>query len=129
VPEPGWDRIRTAHRARCWEALVEHIPDLADATLLFQFCDTPLDIERRFRTARRGSVRQGSLSAAQTLTGRPHASCSSGRTPVPGLYLAGGGVHPGVPGSLGGGYNAAAPVAEDLGLERWWPELSLASAP
>ena len=31
-------------------------------------------------------------------------------------YLGGGAVHPGVPGSLGGGYNAAVSVAEDLGL-------------
>jgi phytoene dehydrogenase-like protein len=41
---------------------------------------------------------------------------------LPGVYLAGGAVHPGVPGSLAGGYNAAAVVARDLGLERWWPE-------
>jgi phytoene dehydrogenase-like protein len=121
LPEPGWDRMRTAHRARCWDALVKTFPDLAHATLLFQFCDTPLDIERRFGTTRRGSVRQGSLIGAQTFVGRPHPSCSTGRTPIRGLYLAGGAVHPGVPGSLGGGYNVAAVVAEDLGLERWWP--------
>ncbi len=122
VPEPGWDRIRTAHRARCWEALEASFPGLADANLLFQFCDTPLDIERRFATTRRGSIRQGALVGEQTFGARPHPTCSTGRTPVAGLYLAGGSVHPGVPGSLAGGYNAAAVVAEDLGLERWWPE-------
>ena len=121
LPEPGWDRMRTAHRTRCWEALRASFPDLARATLLFQFCDTPLDIERRFGTTRRGSVRQGSLVASQTLTARPHPLCSTGRSPIPGLYLGGGSVHPGVPGSLGGGYNVAAVVAEDLGLDRWWP--------
>jgi phytoene dehydrogenase-like protein len=123
LPEPGWSRERTAHRARCWEALLEHFPDLARATLLFEFCDTPQDIERRFATTRRGSLRQGALTADQTLVGRPHPSCSSGRLPQTGLYLAGGGVHPGVPGSLAGGYNVSALVAEDLGLRRWWPEL------
>jgi phytoene dehydrogenase-like protein len=122
LPEPGWDRMRTAYRTRCWDALVANFTDLAAVKPLFQFCDTPLDIERRFGTTRRGSVRQGSLVAAQTLVGRPHTSCSTGRTPTPGLYLGGGAVHPGVPGSLGGGYNVAALVAEDLGLERWWPE-------
>ena len=110
LPEPGWDRMRTSHRKSCWDALVAHFPDLARARLLFQFCDTPLDIERRFGTSRRG---------------RPHPSCSTGRTPIPGLYLAGGAVHPGIPGSLGGGYNVAALVAEDLGLERWWAEPEL----
>jgi phytoene dehydrogenase-like protein len=52
--------------------------------------------------------------AEQTLANRPHPSCSTGRTPVEGLYLGGGGVHPGVPGCLGGGHNVAAVVAEDL---------------
>jgi len=106
LPRAGWDRVRTGHRARCWEALVEHFPDLAGATLLFQFCDSPLDIERRFET-----------------THALHPSGSGDETPIPGLRLAGRGVHPGVPGSLAGGYNAAAPVAADLGLARWWPEL------
>jgi phytoene dehydrogenase-like protein len=115
-PQTGWDRLRTDYRERCWEALVEHFPDLAGARRLFEFCDTPLDIERRFGTTRRGSVRQGALIPSQTLTARPHPSCSTGRTPVPGLYLAGGAVHPGVPGSLAGGYSVAALVAEDLGL-------------
>jgi phytoene dehydrogenase-like protein len=96
LPTPGWDRARTAHRARCWDALVASFPELAKATLLFQFCDTPLDIERRFG-------------------GAPDAPAST-----PGVYDASGFPHPGVPGSLAGGYNAAALVAEDLGLERWW---------
>jgi phytoene dehydrogenase-like protein len=125
LPEPGWDRMRTSHRTRCWDALVANFTDLARARLLFQFCDTPLDIERRFGVTRRGSIRQGSLVASQTLVGRPHPSCSTGRTPIPGLYLAGGAVHPGIPGSLAGGYNVAALLAEDLGLERWWPEPEL----
>jgi hypothetical protein len=31
-------------------------------------------------------------------------------------------VHPGVPGSLAGGYNAARAVCRDLGLAVWWSE-------
>jgi phytoene dehydrogenase-like protein len=67
-------------------------------------------------------VRQGALVQGQTFADRPHPDCSTTRTPVEGLYLGGGGVHPGVPGSLAGGYNAATAVCSDLGLERWWPE-------
>jgi phytoene dehydrogenase-like protein len=119
-PDGSWDRVRTAYRAACWEAAVGHFEGLADARLLFQFSDTPPDLERRFGTTRRGSVRQGALAGGQTLTARPHRSCSSGRTPLPGLYLGGGGVHPGIPGCLGGGYRAAALVAEDRGFEPWW---------
>jgi phytoene dehydrogenase-like protein len=123
-----WDRARPAYRQRCWEAAVRHFRGLEDAHLLFQFADTPQDIARRFATTRGGTTRQGSLSPAQTLQGRPHPECSSGRTPVDRLYLGGGGVHPGVPGCLGGGYNAAGLVAEDLGLERWWPADALSNA-
>jgi phytoene dehydrogenase-like protein len=89
-PDGDWDRLRTAFRRECWDAVTAHFPALAEASLLFQFCDTPLDLQRRFGTTRPGAVPQSALS--------------------------GGAVHPGVPGSLGGGYNAAAAVAEDLGL-------------
>jgi phytoene dehydrogenase-like protein len=115
-PDGGWDRARAACRQECWEALMTYFEGLDETRLLFQFCDTPLDIERRFATTRGGTIRQGALVREQTLVGRPHPSCSTGRTPVAGLYLGGGAVHPGVPGTLAGGYNAAAVVAEDLDL-------------
>jgi phytoene dehydrogenase-like protein len=115
LPGGGWDRARTDYRRACWEAAVAHFEGLDEAVLLFGFCDTPLDIERRFATTRNGSIRQGALVAEQTLDRRPHPSCATGRTPVDGLYLGGGAVHPGVPGCLAGGFNAAAVVAEDLG--------------
>jgi phytoene dehydrogenase-like protein len=121
-PEGIWDRERVGYRTRCWEFLGGHTSGLDEARLLFGFADSPRDLERRFRTTRGGSVRQGALIREQTFTGRPHADCSDGRTPIDGLYLGGGGVHPGIPGSLGGGYNAARAVCSDLGLERWWPD-------
>jgi phytoene dehydrogenase-like protein len=120
-PSKPWDRARVEYREKCWELLLAEVGGLSEARLLFQFADSPQDLERRVTTARHGSVRQGSLQAGQTLLGRPDPSCADGRTPIPGLYLGGGSVHPGVPGSLGGGYNAAAVVCADLGLDRWWP--------
>jgi phytoene dehydrogenase-like protein len=121
-PDEPWDRRRADYRAACWKVLAERLPGLPGARLLFAFADTPHDIERRFRTTRMGSLRQGALTPAQTFAGRPHPDCSASRTPIEGLYLGGGGVHPGLPGSLGGGYNAARAVCRDLGLEAWWPE-------
>jgi phytoene dehydrogenase-like protein len=115
-------RQRAEYRSRCWQALTAHTAGLGDARLLFEFADTPQDIERRFRTTRRGSPRQGALVAGQTFTDRPHPECSTTRTLIPGVYIGGGGVHPGIPGSLAGGYLSAAAVCADLGLERWWPE-------
>jgi phytoene dehydrogenase-like protein len=121
-PAGTWDRERVGYRTRCWEFLSGHTSGLDDARLLFGFADSPRDLERRFRTTRRGSVRQGALIREQTFTGRPHADCSDTRTPIDGLYLGGGAVHPGIPGSLGSGYNTAQAVCSDLGLERWWPD-------
>lgn len=121
-PTTPWARARIAYRESCWDLLTAGVDGLADARRLFAFCDSPQDLERRFATARHGSVRQGSLRREQTFTGRPHPSCADGRTPLAGLYLGGGAIHPGVPGALAGGYNVAASVCADLGLERWWPE-------
>jgi phytoene dehydrogenase-like protein len=56
------------------------------------------------------------------LSNRPNADCSSHRTPIGNLYLAGASVWPGGMILLAGGYNAAGVVADDLGLERWWTE-------
>jgi phytoene dehydrogenase-like protein len=121
-PNGAWDRQRIEYRSRCWEFATRQTSGLDQARLLFAFADSPRDIERRFRTTRRGSMRQGALVRSQTFANRPHPDCSTTRTPIEGLYLAGGGVHPGVPGSLAGGYNAAGAVCSDLGIERWWPE-------
>ena len=124
-PVGAWDRQRVRYRTQCWEFVAQHTEGLADTKLLFAFADSPEDIERRFRTTRNGSVRQGALIREQTFDARPHPDCSRGGTPIPGLYLAGGCVHPGIPGSLAPGYNAASAVCKDLGLERWWPEAAL----
>jgi phytoene dehydrogenase-like protein len=120
-PSGAWVNERAGYRTRCWEALTTRTSGLAGSRPLFAFADTPQDIERRFRTTRHGSLRQGALLREQTFTNRPHADCSTTRTPVPGVYIGGGGVHPGIPGTLAGGYHTAAAVCEDLGFERWWP--------
>jgi phytoene dehydrogenase-like protein len=127
-PDGSWDAVRGSSRERCYEMLLSHLDGLSDARLLFQFSDSPEDVERRFRTTRNGSLRQGSLIRRQTLTGRPDPSCADTRTPVPGLYLGGGGVHPGVPGTLGGGWLAAQAVCSDLGFEPSWVGASAGGA-
>ena len=120
-PNGSWVNERADERNRCWEAVTAHTSSPGAVRPLFAFADTPQDIERRFRTTRRGSVRQGALVREQSFADRPHPDCSSTRTPIPGVYIGGGSVHPGIPGSLGGGYHAAAAVCADLDFERWWP--------
>ena len=128
-PEGDWARLRVQYRQACWALILDQVPELRDSHLLFAFADAPRDLERRFTTTRRGSLRQGSLRPSQTLTNRPHASCVDGATPIPGVFVAGGATHPGVPGALAGGYHAAANVCRELGLSRWWPEAGLEPDP
>src|SRR5919108_3039099 len=110
LPDADWVHARADVRGRCRDMVERHTRGLEAARELFAFADSPRDLERRFRTTRNGSVRHGALVPEQTFTDRPHADCSAAHTPISGLYLGGGGAHPGLPGSLGGGYLAARAV-------------------
>jgi phytoene dehydrogenase-like protein len=112
-PGGPWDRVRRSYRAECWRFLGDEFPALREARLIAQFADAPGDLRRRVGTTSAGTVRQGALRPSQTLALRPHPSCADTRTPVPGLYLGGGGVHPGVPGLLSAGMLAARAIRAD----------------
>jgi phytoene dehydrogenase-like protein len=115
-PDGSWDRMRRGYRGECWRFLCEVFPALRQAQLIAQFADAPGDLRRRFATTGAGTVRQGALSSPQALALRPHPLCADTRTPVPGFYLGGGGVHPGVPGLLSAGMLAAQAMRADSGL-------------
>jgi phytoene dehydrogenase-like protein len=115
-PDGPWDARRRSYRAECWRFLSAGFPALREARLIAQFADAPGDLRRRFATTSAGTVRQGALRPSQTLALRPHPLCADTRTPVPGFYLGGGGVHPGVPGLLGGGMLAAQAIRADQRL-------------
>jgi phytoene dehydrogenase-like protein len=115
-PDGPWYRARRGYREQCWAFLGQRLPALRQARLIAQFADAPGDLERRFAVTRGGTVRQGALSPAQTLTGRPHESCAGARTPIEGFYLGGGAAHPGIPGLLAAGALAARAVLADRGF-------------
>jgi phytoene dehydrogenase-like protein len=76
-----------------------------------------------------GSARMGGYTAEQFGITRPHPDMADYRVPwVDGLYHCastspnGGGVN------CAPGYNAAGIIAEDLGMDRWWPRMTLAYA-
>lgn len=115
-PDGAWDRKRRHYREQCWRLLCDEFPALREARLIAQFADAPGDLRRRFATTGAGAVRQGTLSPAQALDLRPHPLCADTRTPVPGFYLGGGGVHPGVPGTLAAGMLAAQAIRADRRL-------------
>ncbi|MFQ5856742.1 MAG: phytoene desaturase family protein [Anaerolineae bacterium] len=115
-----WDTIKQEYADRCFEKWKEYAPNLAQAKVLFNFVYSPLDVERRLATMRKGSIKHGAYTSTQMGYLRPNEDCSSYRTPISGLYVAGASVYPGGMVILGPGYNAAKVVAEDLGVEVWW---------
>jgi phytoene dehydrogenase-like protein len=83
-----------------------------DDSVLDYYDWTPLDNWRLNRSAKFGQVVDVAI-----IGGGPNGlTAADTRTPVPGFYLGGGGVHPGVPGLLGAGMLAARAVSADRGL-------------
>ncbi len=99
-----------------------YAPNLTDARIIRQYVNNPAYTAARLPSMKRGSIKHGAYIATQMLSNRPNPDCSSYRTPIENLYVAGASVWPGGMVLLAGGYNAAGVVADDLGVERWWEE-------
>ncbi len=75
---------------------------------------TPVDIERKLTTMKRGSIKHGAYKPLQMGYYRPNDLCSRSATPVPGLFLGGASMYPGGMILGGPGYLAAQVVGEHL---------------
>jgi phytoene dehydrogenase-like protein len=120
--EGDWDDLQDGYAKKVLEVWSEYAPNLADATIIRQYVNHPKHIEAKLPNMKRGSIKHGAYVPTQMLSNRPNADCSSYRTPIENLYVAGASVWPGGMILLGAGYNAAGVVADDLGLDRWWSE-------
>ncbi len=116
----AWDRVGKAYAERCLEVWREAAPNLTRENILGMKILSPLDITRKLTSMPAGGVFHGRMTLDQIEAFRPHPELARCRTPVQGLYLAGGSVHPGG-GILGAcGYIAAGAVLNDLGIRPWW---------
>ena len=103
----GWTPgAREALMDRCLDVLGEHAPGLPEAVTEARLLAPP-DLEE-LHGLPGGQIHHGEHALDQLLFLRPAPQLSGYRTPVPGLYLAGSGSHPGgglggVPGWLGSG--------------------------
>jgi phytoene dehydrogenase-like protein len=120
LADGDWDDVKQDYADRCFEAWKEYAPNLGEAKVLFNFVYSPRDIERRLTSMQKGSIKHGAYTSMQMGYLRPTEDCSSYRTPIKGLYVAGASTHPGGMVILGPGYNAAKVVTEDLGGNVWW---------
>jgi phytoene dehydrogenase-like protein len=116
-----WETRREEVADRLLESWSAYAPNLRRQVVLARRLFTPRDIERHNLSMPRGSVRGGAYHPDQLGINRPHPALSGYRTPIAGLYLCGSSAASGGGVNSAPGYNAAGVIADDLGLERWWP--------
>jgi phytoene dehydrogenase-like protein len=117
-----WYRIREQEAARCVELLRTFAPNVNGDSILWHYITTPLDIGNKFANMVNGSYKHGAYLPLQMGYLRPNEECSQHATPIRKLYVCGASTFPGGLVTFGPGYNAACRIADDLGIERWWPE-------
>ena len=110
--ETPWHSVGNAFADSCIALLNEHA-DLGDIVLRRQH--TPLDIEAKLTTMKRGSIKHGAYTPLQMGYQRPNDLCSRSQTPIPGLFVGGASMYPGGMILGGPGYIAAGVVAQFLG--------------
>ncbi|HUU64171.1 MAG TPA: NAD(P)/FAD-dependent oxidoreductase [Dehalococcoidia bacterium] len=120
--EGKWDDIAASYGDRLLARIQEYAPNVDRTRIIRRYDNSPAYIEQKFANMVRGSFKHGAYDATQMGYMRPNIECSGYRTPVKNLYLCGASTYPGGMVLLGGGYNAARVVAEDLGIEPWWTE-------
>jgi len=122
-PKNGnWEKIKEKYADEIMGRWKEYAPNLSEAKVIRRYSYTPEYIEKKLVNMVRGSIKHGAYIGTQMSTLRPNSECSSYRTPIKNLYVAGASTWPGGMVLLGGGYNAAGVVADDLGIQRWWEE-------
>ena len=107
-----WSTQRDALRDTIIRTLAQYAPDLPSKILAAQTL-TPADLESEYGLTG-GHPFHGELSLDQIFTMRPQLGWARYRTPVPGLYLCGGGTHTGNDLSGASGAKAAREILKDL---------------
>jgi phytoene dehydrogenase-like protein len=110
--DEGWQACGRSFGDSCIKLLQEY----ADfGTIVLRREHTPLDIEAKLTTMKRGSIKHGAYSPLQMGFFRPNDLCSRSETPIPGLFLGGASMYPGGMILGGPGFLAAGVVSEFLG--------------
>jgi len=122
-PERWYDmRFKEEIAEQYLSTLQKYAPNMTKDKILWKYISTPIDVENKFINMVEGSYKQGLYNPLQMGIYRPNEECSQNMTPIKNLYLGGSSCYPGGCVIWGSGYNAANAIAEDLGIEKWWPE-------
>jgi phytoene dehydrogenase-like protein len=120
LAEGSWDTERAKYGQKVISLLDRHCPGFGDSVEHVEVLAPP-DMEARYGLIG-GNIMQGEMAVDQLFSFRPIPGYGDYRTPVAGLYLCGGGTHPG--GGVSGvpGRNCATVVGQDrkLGRYKFW---------
>ncbi|MBI4515994.1 MAG: NAD(P)/FAD-dependent oxidoreductase [Deltaproteobacteria bacterium] len=108
---PAWKSEGDAFGDSCLK-LLQQYADIGEIVLRRHY--TPLDIEAKLTTMKRGSIKHGAYAPLQMGSLRPNDLCSRSATPIPGLFIGGASMYPGGMILGGPGFLAAAVVGEFL---------------
>ena len=114
-------KFREEMAERCLGVLERYAPNITKDKVLQTHISTPVDCGNMFASMPKGSIKQGMYQPLQMGYLRPHEDCSQHATPIKNLYIGGSSVYPGGCVIWGPGYLAANRIAQDYGIDRWWP--------
>jgi phytoene dehydrogenase-like protein len=117
-----WSEVGKELSDKLIAKLREYAPNMTDDNIIGRFAYSPKDIEEYLPNMIEGDICAGKICPEQLGDNRPWPGMSQYRTFIPGLYLCGASTHPGGHAVGGSGYNAANAIADDLGIEKWWPD-------
>jgi phytoene dehydrogenase-like protein len=117
----AWDDVKGAYVETVLERWRGYAAGVEAEQIVGRYVASPLDIERRMPSMRHGDWNHGEMTQDQLGLFRPFHEYPPYRTAFENVYMCGSSTHPG--GSIGGacGYNAAGAIAEELGIDAWWP--------
>lgn len=123
APREGpWEQVAERYADSIMNTWREYAPNLNDGQVVRRYLYPPPYIEQKLVSMKRGSIKHGAYVPTQMGYLRPNIDCSMASTPIEGLFLCGASNYPGGMILLGSGYNAAGPIVDYLGLQRWWRE-------
>jgi phytoene dehydrogenase-like protein len=112
----NWDEIKETYADAMIDFISEtYLPRLRDR-IIARAVQSPVDLERRIKSAVHGTHQHGAYLPYQIGPMRPIPELGSYRSPIANVYLCGAGSHPGSGVTMAPGRNAARVICADLGL-------------
>lgn len=115
MPENDYQTFKEEFADRIMEVWARYCPNMTQKNVIGQYVYTAREYVAELPNMRGGDIFMGAFNADQVMYNH-----FGYRTPIPNLYYAGSGAHPGGAVSGGPSYIAAGLIARDLGVRMWW---------